>query len=116
MDTKAIAQSQLSEHSSHHVEDEVRNLLSNSVHFAGRVDGFTFSHADDLLVIEGVVPTYYLKQLLQQLIGSLHDIQRIDNRVKVVSCDGLSGDRPADCAKSPASQHYIDNATGDDLA
>ncbi|BBO34244.1 hypothetical protein PLANPX_3856 [Lacipirellula parvula] len=71
--------------------------MSKSVHFAGRVDGFTFTCVDDLLVIDGVLPTYYLKQLLQQLIGDLPSIQRIENRVKVTCCNGVSGDRPTDC-------------------
>ncbi|WP_428306507.1 hypothetical protein [Lacipirellula sp.] len=75
------------------VERDVRELLSASVHFTGRIKEFTFTHVDEVLIIEGIVPTYYLKQLLQELLGKLHYIQQIDNRVEVICCDGLSGDR-----------------------
>ena len=68
-----------------------RELLSRSLHFHGRVDRFDFRRQDDVLIVEGVVPTFYLKQVLQCLLSRLDDVRRVDNRVKVICRDGLSG-------------------------
>jgi hypothetical protein len=60
-----------------------RELLSRHPHFYGRVDGFKFEWTNDVLVVKGTVPTYYLKQLLQNALRQLGDV-RIDDRVNVV--------------------------------
>jgi hypothetical protein len=60
-----------------------RDVLSQHPHFYGRVDSFQFEWTDDVLVVKGTVPTYYLKQLLQNALKSLSDV-RVDNRVEVV--------------------------------
>ena len=67
-----------------------RELLSQSIQFHGRADRFDFKRQGDVLVVEGVVPTFYLKQVLQSLLRRLDDVRRIDNRVKVVCSTGLS--------------------------
>lgn len=64
-----------------------RELLSRSIHFQGRADRFAFKQQDDVLIVEGVVPTFYLKQVLQCLLRNLDAVRRVDNRVKVISCD-----------------------------
>ncbi|MGE3776604.1 MAG: hypothetical protein AB7F89_05425 [Pirellulaceae bacterium] len=46
------------------------------------------------LVLEGRVPSFYLKQVLQTLLRDLDCIEHIDNQVVVVSATGLS--TPAD--------------------
>jgi hypothetical protein len=71
-------------------EVAARELLSRSMHFHGRADRFDFRRQDDVLVIEGVVPTFYLKQMLQSLLRNLENIRRVDNRVTVTCCNGLS--------------------------
>ena len=43
-----------------------------------------------MLVIRGRVPTFYLKQLLQDALKQIEGVRRIDNRVDVVAFDGLS--------------------------
>lgn len=71
-------------------ERAARELLSRSIHFQSRADRFVFRRQDDVLVVEGVVPTFYLKQVLQCLLRNLDDVRRVDNRVKVICSTGLS--------------------------
>lgn len=68
-----------------------RELLSRSIHFNGRAHRFEFQQEGDVLVVDGVVPTFYLKQMLQCLLMNLEEVRRIVNRVKVINCDGLGG-------------------------
>lgn len=44
----------------------------------------------DALVVEGVVPSFYLKQLVQQVLRDVRGVRRVDNRVAVVNACGLS--------------------------
>ena len=44
----------------------------------------------NVLVIRGRVPTFYLKQLLQDALKQVDGVRRIDNRVEVVAFEGLS--------------------------
>jgi coenzyme F420-reducing hydrogenase alpha subunit len=67
-----------------------RELLSQSHHFHRRADRFFFKRQDDVLVVEGDVPTFYLKQMLQCLLRNLDEIRRVDNRVRVICSGGLS--------------------------
>jgi hypothetical protein len=67
----------------HFAPQRARELLSRHPHFCGRVDGFKFEWNDDILIVKGTVPTYYLKQLLQSALKELEDV-RIDDRVDVV--------------------------------
>jgi hypothetical protein len=62
---------------------QARELLRGHPHFCGRVDAFEFERNEDVLVVKGYVPTYYLKQLLQNALKDLRDV-RIDNRVEVI--------------------------------
>ena len=72
------------------VADRARALLAQHPHFRGRSDAFEFECVGDVLVICGCVPTYYLKQLLQDALKQLPCIQRIDNRVDVFSYEGAN--------------------------
>jgi hypothetical protein len=63
--------------------ERARALLSQHPHFWGRVDTFEFELTQDRLVVKGRVPTYYLKQLLQNARQKLDGV-RVDNRVEVV--------------------------------
>jgi hypothetical protein len=49
---------------------------------------------DGALVVEGVVPSFYLKQLLQQVLRDVRGVRRIQNRVAVVNAYGLSSHDP----------------------
>ena len=66
------------------------DLIARHAHFLGRADSFEFECSENVLVIRGRVPTFYLKQLLQDALKQLEGVQRIDNRVDVVATEGLS--------------------------
>ena len=47
------------------------------------------------LTLEGCVPTYYMKQILQTMLRDIEHVERIANQVDVVSSTGLSSERSA---------------------
>ena len=52
-------------------------------HFRGRTRHIRIeNHAGDV-VLHGVVPSFYLKQVLQTIIRGVEGVRRIDNRVDV---------------------------------
>ena len=65
-------------------------ILVHNAHFRRRAEDFDFEYVDGVLIVEGIVPSFYLKQLLQRLLRDLDDVQKIDNRVRVVCNVGLS--------------------------
>lgn len=67
-----------------------RELLANHPHFRGRAENFRLELCDGALVVEGQVPSFYLKQLLQQVLRGVRGVGRIENRVAVVNPGGLS--------------------------
>jgi len=73
--------------------EQVRQELDRHCHFRGRVDGFQFEHQEGILTVRGRVPTFYLKQLLQTVLKRVDGVERINNQVDVVCCDGLSSVR-----------------------
>ena len=67
-----------------------------------RIDGcsrkFIFGNVtwqcnDGYLTLRGCVPTYYLKQVLQELLHGIERVRLITNSVDVVSSTGLSSER-----------------------
>ena len=67
-----------------------RDVISRHAHFRGRADKYEFECSKNVLVIRGRVPTFYLKQLLQDALKQVEGIRRVDNRAEVVAADGLS--------------------------
>ena len=67
--------------------------LAVHCHFRGRADGFQFVQRDDVLIVRGCVPSFYLKQVLQTVLKEVEGVRWIDNQVDVVSCYGLSSVR-----------------------
>jgi hypothetical protein len=67
-----------------------REVISRHAHFRGRAHGFQFECSKNVLVIRGRVPTFYLKQLLQDALKQIEGVRRIDNRVDVVAFESLS--------------------------
>ena len=65
-------------------------ILDAHSHFHRRADRFEFLFREDVLVVRGSVPSFYLKQVLQSALHDLDGVDRVDNQVEVVSSDGLS--------------------------
>jgi osmotically-inducible protein OsmY len=63
------------------VQSEAQNLLEQSNYLALRRLRCEFH--DGRLVLNGRVPTYYLKQVAQTIVRQLPAVRRIDNRVDV---------------------------------
>ncbi len=71
----------------------MRELLAGHPCFYGRAERFEFFESDRVLLVRGQVPSFYLKQVLQGVLRKAAGRRRIDNRVDVVSSDGLSSVR-----------------------
>jgi len=69
---------------------ENRRLLADHPCFQGRAERFEFIENDWVLSVRGQVPSFYLKQVLQEALRNAAGSRIIDNRVDVVCCDGLS--------------------------
>jgi hypothetical protein len=61
-----------------------RLLLDQHPCFASRTRLFEFECTENVLIVRGRVPTYYVKQLLQTALMGLQGVERIDNQVDVV--------------------------------
>lgn len=72
------------------IEQQARTVVDAHSHFYGRADRFEFHCRDEVLIVRGIVPSFYLKQLLQVALQSLQGVDRIENQVAVVSSEGLS--------------------------
>ena len=76
------------------VELLARRRLAEKCTYAFCFNQVTFSYSQGILTLEGRLPSFYLKQVLQTLLRDLDGVTRIDNRVDVVSATGLSSVRP----------------------
>jgi hypothetical protein len=65
------------------LEKRVENALSRHPNL--RYRDVACEWQDDVLIIRGSLPTFYLKQLLQTALLQVDGVTRIDNRVDVVS-------------------------------
>jgi len=65
------------------LREEVQNVLFRSPHFAGHNVQFEL-HGDEVL-LKGIVPSYYQKQLAQESLRHLPGLKRIRNELQVVS-------------------------------
>jgi hypothetical protein len=81
---------QASQHWTNRVEQAAYEIVASHCCFHGRARGFEFERNGDVLTVRGSVPSFYLKQVLQGLLKNLDGVQRIENRVDVVSPAGLS--------------------------
>jgi len=74
------------------VDDAVRRRLKGcSYNFV--FDKVSWQFDGGTLTLQGCVPSFYLKQVLQELLRDMRQIDRIENDVAVVSSTGLSSDR-----------------------
>ena len=69
------------------VARRARDVLAEHAHFRGRADMFVFECSENVLVIRGCVPTFYLKQLLQTALTQVEGVERVDNRVDVFAAE-----------------------------
>ena len=66
------------------VVSSIRELLEQHPHFRGRTSLLKIESIGGSIVLSGRLPSYYLKQLLQEAIKENVDIAQIDNHVEVM--------------------------------
>ena len=64
--------------------------LSQHVHFRGYLDCLEIDCREEKLIVNGKLPSFYLKQILQTILRDVPGVRQIDNRVNVASSTGLS--------------------------
>ena len=62
----------------------VRKRLEDHPHFRGRTGLLRIESVGGSVVVSGRLPTYHLKQLLQEAVMAIPDVERIDNQVEVL--------------------------------
>lgn len=70
-----------------------RQQLESHPHFRGRTGGVQIELCGRTLVLSGRLPTFYLKQLVQEAIRRLPGVQHVRNEIDVVSPYGISSVR-----------------------
>lgn len=66
-----------------------RQQLELHPHFRGRCSGLTFEQRGRALRISGRLPSYYLKQLVQETLRHIPGVQSVHNDIDVVRSDGF---------------------------
>ena len=61
----------------------IQERLEGHPQFRGRTRLLQIESVGGSVVVSGRVPTYYLKQLLQEAIKAIPDVAQINNRVEV---------------------------------
>ena len=79
------------ERSSKDMEQRARTMIETHSLFTGRAQLFEYQYREEVLVVRGSVPSFYLKQVLQSVLKNLDGIRWIDNQVTVDWNDGLVG-------------------------
>ena len=67
------------------IADRAYAMLEAHVHFRGRAGRFKLVCQDDVLVVRGAVPSFYLKQVLQTVLRDIDGVRQIDNQATVIS-------------------------------
>ncbi len=65
------------------IVSSIRQLLEQHPHFRGRTSLLTIESIGGSIVLSGRLPSYYLKQLLQEAVKGSFDVTKIDNHVEV---------------------------------
>lgn len=70
------------------IEHQASRVISSHPHFRGRCHWLRFHCRNGCLRISGKLPTYYLKQLVQEALRDIAGIEKIDNEIHVLSPTG----------------------------
>lgn len=72
----------------HDVIHQATNRLGQSSHLFLR--HLECNAEEGVIIIEGKVPSFYLKQTAQSIVQSIEGVEKVVNRLEVVNSDGLS--------------------------
>ena len=65
------------------IVSEAHRKLEGNPLFRGRSQLIRIDEIDGHLVLQGRLPSYYLKQMLQTVLADVDGVERLDNRVSV---------------------------------
>ena len=71
------------------IEKRARGLLESQPHFRGRTRLVQYRYSDRRLYLTGKVHSYYLKQIAQEAVRDLEEVDLIVNRIVVASSISL---------------------------
>lgn len=72
------------------LEDAARRRVAEHDYFRSRIGELSICCRHGKLEVRGRLPSFYLKQVLQTCLLEVPGVDRIENRVRVVSPNGLS--------------------------
>lgn len=67
------------------VVSTARQRLSGKCPYVLYFEKISLDYADGILTLRGQLPSFYLKQMLQEHLRGMENTARIDNQVRVVS-------------------------------
>jgi hypothetical protein len=70
-----------------------RDHLEQHPHFRGRLSGLRIEHRGKTLFLSGRLPSFYLKQLVQEAVRYLPGVGHVRNEIDVVNANGISSVR-----------------------
>jgi hypothetical protein len=73
--------------------ESARQHLERHPHFRGRVDALSIDQSGKTLYLSGRLPSFYLKQLVQEIVRRLPGVHRVRNDIAVISPYGISSER-----------------------
>jgi hypothetical protein len=73
-----------------HVEWTARQRLSEACPHAFYFERISLDYADGILTLRGQLPSFHLKQMLQEHLRGMESVTQIDNQVDVVGLGDLS--------------------------
>jgi hypothetical protein len=73
------------------IEQQAYSLVDSHCHFHRRAGRFEFQCDEDVLIVRGNVPTFYLKHLLQSVLRDVEGVRAIENQVLLISSQAFSG-------------------------
>lgn len=70
-----------------------RTYLESHPHFRGRMNDVAITQDGRTLLLTGRLPTFYLKQLVQEAVRRVPGVYGVRNMIDVVSAEGVSSVR-----------------------
>ena len=70
-----------------------RDYLEKHPHFRGRINDVAIEQDGRTLFLTGRLPSFYLKQLVQEAVRHVPGVHQVRNLIDVVSAEGISSVR-----------------------
>jgi hypothetical protein len=88
----AIAEATLKAYERSDLSTRAWQRLEQHPHFRGRLHGLQIEQQGQTLCLSGRLPTFYLKQLVQETLRHVPGVERVFNGISVVSPFGVSSE------------------------